>query len=113
AAVVVSAVPEDVATVAFHAAAIIFNADNGDTVVGCWILKHVLPAASIDTLEAKIDAVAGQRLVALQAHPLCRHSALGLQESLVAADLHVGNAVDPNFKRTLAVATTAGDVGVE
>src|ERR1019366_216933 len=113
AAVADSATPEDVACVTYHATTIILDANDGDAVVGGGILEHVLAAASIDTLEAKIDGVAGHGLVALQANPLRRHSAFGLQEALVAADLHVGNTIDAHLKGALAAAVTAGDVGVD
>src|SRR6516162_6962310 len=112
-ALVVAAVPENVAGVSFHAGAVIFDADDGHAMVTVGAFQQILLAAAIDAGKAEVVRIARQGLIALQADPLRRHTGLVLDVTLVAANLHIGNAVHPHFKGAFTAAATAGDARID
>jgi len=91
AAVVISAVPPDVARVAFVSASVVVDADNGDAIVLRGISYQIPLATAIDAGESEVVRITGQRLVAFQRYPLGGHTQVSSQPitlGLQAASVH-------------------------
>src|ERR1035438_3904196 len=102
----IGAAPDEVEGIAFGSVPGIFNADDGDAAVAR-IADQLLPAAAIDALKAELGGVAGQGRAALEAAPLRGLARNISDDSLIAADIDLGDSVNHHFDGALAAIGTA------
>src|SRR5205823_10817849 len=78
-----------------------------------WVANQLLASASIHAGEAEVRCVGRHRAAAFEAAPLGGLAGEIPQDSLVAAYLYLGRAIDDDLNRTFSMiaVTAADDVG--